>query len=121
MIDGDRSSDRWGRGNGWNDATQGTFPDTLTVDFAASAPVGRVDLYTIDSAAYLAKNRGIRDADVQLPVGDEWRTVAEIRGNTEGLVRRTFEPVTASALRVVVRSANDGAYSRIVELEAHPR
>ncbi|WP_433370739.1 glycosylhydrolase-like jelly roll fold domain-containing protein [Streptosporangium sp. CA-115845] len=120
-IDGDRSSDGWGQGNGWNDATQGTFPDTLTVDFAASAPIGRVDLYTIDSAAYPAKDWGIRDADVQLLIGGEWRTVAEIRGNTEGLVRRTFEPVTASALRVVVRSANDGAYSRIVELEAHPR
>ncbi len=120
-IDGDRGSDRWGQGNGWNDATSGTFPDTLTVDFAAPAPVGRVDLYTIDSAAYPAKDWGIRDADVQLLVGGDWRTVAEIRGNVEGLVRRSFDPVTASGLRVVVRAANDGAYSRITELEAYPR
>ncbi|MFJ8581747.1 glycosylhydrolase-like jelly roll fold domain-containing protein [Micromonospora sp. NPDC093277] len=120
-INGDRSSDRWAQGNGWNDATPGAFPDTLTVDFAAPAPVGRVDLYTIDSAVYPAKDWGIRDADVQLLISGEWRTVAEIRGNTEGLVRRTFEPVTASALRVVGRAANDGTYSRIIELEGYPR
>ena len=83
--------------------------------------MGRVDLYTLDSAAYPAKDWGIRDADVQLLIGGEWRTVAEIRGNTEGLVRRTFEPVMASALRVVVRAANDGAYSRIIELEGYPQ
>ncbi|GAA2111377.1 glycosylhydrolase-like jelly roll fold domain-containing protein [Actinomadura alba] len=119
-IDGDRGSDSWGQGNGWNDATQGAFPDTLTVDFAAPAPVGRVDLYTIDSATYPAKDWGIRDADVQLLTGGEWRTVAEIRGNTEGLMSRAFEPVTARAMRVVVRSANDGAFSRIIEVEGYP-
>ncbi|MDZ5441538.1 glycosyl hydrolase [Micromonospora sp. 4G57] len=120
-IDGDRSSQRWGQGNGWNDATQGAFPDTLTVDFTMGAPVGRVDLYTIDSSQFPASGWGVRDADVQALVGGQWRTVAQIRGNTDGLVRRTFDPVTATALRVIVRSANDNAYSRIVELEGYPQ
>jgi hypothetical protein len=120
-IDGDRSSDNWAQGNGWNDGTTGAFPDTLTVDFAAPAPVGRVDLYTIDSATYPAANWGLRDADVQVLVDGAWRTVGEVRGNTQGLVRLAFDPVTASAVRVIVRSSNDGTYSRVVELEAYPR
>jgi hypothetical protein len=120
-IDGDRSSETWGAGNGWNDNTGGAFPDWLAVAFDAPAPVGSVDLYTLDAGAFPAGRYGVRDADVQLRIDGEWRTVAEVRGNTAGTVTACFEPVEVTAVRVLVHGTNDGAFSRIVEVEARPR
>lgn len=33
---------------------------------------------------------------------------------------RSFDPVTASALRVVANDSNDHQYSRVIELEGYP-
>lgn len=120
-INGNRDSDDWANGNGWNDNTLGQFPDWLQVNLACTTPVGRVDLYTLDSAQYPASQWGLRDADIELLVDGAWRTVAEVRNNSAGMVRRTFTPVAANAIRVVVLAANDGAHSRVVELEAFAR
>jgi alpha-L-rhamnosidase len=62
---------------------------------------------------------GLRDFDVEALVGGDWRTVATVRGNTTGTVERSFTPVSASALRLVVRDSNDHKYSRVMELEAY--
>lgn len=126
---GDRDSSKWAAmgasENGWNDATTGVFPDWLRIDFTGPVVVGRVDLYTLDSAIFPAALWGIRDADIELLVDGSWQKMAEVRGNAvEGLLRRTFTPVVASAVRVVVMASNDQAFtggaSRVVELEAHP-
>lgn len=117
-VDGNRNSNDWGTLTGWNDGTSGVFPDTLDVRFEQPRTVGRVDLYTLDSARYPAARYGLRDWDVQVLAGGGWTTVAEVRGNTSGLVSSTFAPVRAEAIRVIARGAADG-YSRIVELEAY--
>jgi len=119
-IDGITDSELWDSGQGWNDGTLDAWPDTLTVTFDAPAPVGRVRVHTLGSAQYPAAEFGIRDADVQVRAGGEWRTVGELRGNDRGVVDVAFPAVEADAVRLAVL-AGRVSYSRVIELEALPR
>jgi hypothetical protein len=118
-VDGNRNSEDWDVRTGWNDATRATFPDTYGVKLPEPARVGRVELYSLDSTRFPAARNSLRDWDVQALVAGEWRTVAEVRGNTAGHVTSTFESVDAEAVQIVALASNDGAYSRIVELEVY--
>ena len=118
-VNGNRDSEAWGSGNGWNDGTRSQFPDWLRVSLPCPSSVGRVDLYTLDSSRFPAAGFGARDYDVQVLAGDRWDTVAEVRGNTSGRVSSTFAPVTTEAVRVLVHASNESTYSRIVELEIY--
>ncbi|MCO5997276.1 family 78 glycoside hydrolase catalytic domain [Actinoallomurus rhizosphaericola] len=118
--DGGTDSEVWLNGvGGWNDDTAGEFPDTLTATWNAPVTLGRVRVLTLDSAKSSAAKSGIRDFDLEVRTGDTWRTVATVSGNTAGTVERTFDPVQASALRVVVHDSNDHKYSRVIELEGY--
>jgi F5/8 type C domain len=118
-VDGNADSEDWDVRTGWNDATRSQFPDTYQVALAGPARVDRVELYTLDSARWPAARYGLRDWDVLMLAGGEWRAVAQVRGNTSGHVTTTFDAVTAEAVRIVALGSNDGAYSRIVELEVY--
>ncbi|HET6740516.1 MAG TPA: hypothetical protein VFH76_16335 [Kribbella sp.] len=118
-VDGDKDSEHWDTLTGWNDGTRAAFPDTYDVALSEPAAVGRVELYTLDSAKYPAKTNGLKDWDVQVRVGGAWQTVAQVRGNTAGHVTSTFAPVQADAVRILCLDGNDHTYSRIVELEAY--
>ncbi|MFC6018664.1 discoidin domain-containing protein [Plantactinospora solaniradicis] len=120
-VDGDRDSNHWASTTGWNDSTRGTFPDWLQVTFDRPQTVGRVDLYTLDSARYPATGYGLRDWDVQVSSGGgAWQTVGQVRGNLVGMVSTTFPPVSADAVRIVTLASNEGVtYSRVVELEIY--
>jgi alpha-L-rhamnosidase len=79
-----------------------------------------VRVLTLDSPKSPASKTGLRDFDVEALVDGGWRTVTAVRGNTTGTVERTFDPVRATALRVVVQDSNDHNYSRVIELEGYP-
>ncbi|MDX2974286.1 hypothetical protein PWY87_10275 [Kribbella solani] len=117
-VDGNADSAQWGA-SGWHDNTKGVFPDTYGVDFVQPATVGRVVLQTLDSARYPAAVMGIRDFDVQVRVGDQWKPVGQVRGNETGRVTVTFTPVAVDAVQLVIHDSNDHGYSRIVEIEAY--
>ncbi|TDD23561.1 discoidin domain-containing protein [Nonomuraea diastatica] len=118
VADGDTSSNGWAGGNGWNDATSRSWPDTIAVALGGPEQVSRVDLYTLDTERYPASRHGLRDWDVQAQVNGEWRTVAQVRGNTAGNVRSDFAPVTADAVRIVALASNGANdYTRIIEIE----
>jgi hypothetical protein len=119
-VDGITDSTLWDQGQGWNDGTPDAYPDTLSVAFDGTAPIGRVRVHTLDSAQYPAAQFGIADADVQVHTGGIWTTVGQIRGNTRGVNDLTFPAAQADAVRVVVSAARV-SYSRIIELEALPR
>ncbi len=119
-VDGDNDSEHWDTLTGWNDGTRAVWPDTYDVALAAPATIERVELYTLDSVKYPAATNGLRDWDVQVRAGgNDWRTVAEVRGNTLGHVTTTFAPVQADAVRILATAGNGNTYSRIVELEVY--
>src|SRR5215212_4620622 len=47
VINGDRSGANWENDGGWNDATLGSFPDWVEVDFAASYSISQVNVFTV--------------------------------------------------------------------------
>lgn len=115
-ADGNRNSDDWGVTTGWNDASSGVFPDWIAFALPQPETISKVDLYTLDSARYPAARYGLSAWDVQVRDGDRWRTVDEVRGNTAGLVRSTFDPVSTDAVRILCLANNNGDYSRIIEV-----
>ncbi|MGI5282101.1 discoidin domain-containing protein [Nonomuraea polychroma] len=118
VVDGDRSSNGWAGGNGWNDATARAWPDTVAISLGGPKQVSRVDLYTLDTERYRASRYGVRDWDVQAQVSGQWRTVAQVRGNIAGNVRSDFAPVTADAVRIIALASNGANdYTRIIEVE----
>ena len=117
----------WGNGGGWNDATGGTFPDWVQVNFSGPATIDRVVVYTLqdnygnpvepsDTLTFAAY--GVRDFYVQGLSGSNWIALgAPVAGNN--LVKRTvsFAAVTVSAIRITITNALN-SYSRITEVEA---
>lgn len=118
-VDGDRDSNNWSVSTGWNDATSRVFPDWYSATFARPETISRVVVYTLDSTRYPARSFGLRDWDVQVLDGAEWRTVASVRGNVTGTVTSTFAPVLTTSMRILSSASNDANYSRIVELEVY--
>lgn len=120
VADGDRSSNGWAGGNGWNDATGRVWPDTVDVALGEAKQVSRVDLYTLDTERYPASSVGLRDWDVQARVNGQWQTVAQVRGNVAGTVRSDFAAVTTDAIRISALASNgSNDYTRIIEVEAY--
>lgn len=117
-VDGNKNSEEWGA-SGTHDATAGVFPDTYGVILPAATRIGRVELYTLDSARYPAAKMGLRDFDIQVYTSTGWQMVAVVRGNVMGHVTATFAPVEADRVQVVTYDSNDHKYSRIVELEVY--
>lgn len=117
--DGDTDSAHWATFTGWNDATSRTWPDWVTYQLVEPAEIDRVVLHTLDSAAEPASRYGLSDWDVQVWQDGAWVTVAEVRGNRQGVVTSTFAAVTTKAVRILCWGNNNGDYSRIIEVEIY--
>jgi hypothetical protein len=127
-INGDRTGMNWGSGGGWNDATSGTFPDSLEIDFASTYSINQINVFSVqdnfqapveptDSMTF--SQYGLTSFVVQYWNGTTWATVpgGTIDGNT--LVKRavTFAPLSTQKIRILVNAAVD-IWSRIAEVEA---
>lgn len=118
---GNTDSSVWGSGGagGWNDSTSKTWPDWVVATWAQPVTVSKVDVYTLDSAKEPASTSGVRDYDLQVKTAaGDWQTVDEVRGNTAGKVRSTFDPVQTTAIRVLITDTNDHAFSRLIAVQA---
>lgn len=121
-----RSGANWGNGGGWNDATYGTRPDWVQINFNGIKTIDRVVVYTlqdnytnpIEPTDTLTFNTyGITDFTVQGWDGSAWVTLATVSGNN--LVKRTvsFAAYTTDRIRINITNGLDG-WSRITEIEA---
>jgi hypothetical protein len=119
----------WGAGGGWNDASGGTYPDALQINFNGTKSITEIDVFTVQdayntpsapTAAMTFSQHGITDFDVQYWSGSAWITVpgGSVSGNNLVWRKFTFAAVTTNAIRVNVRAALN-SYSRIVEVEAY--
>ncbi|WP_342451142.1 discoidin domain-containing protein [Piscinibacter koreensis] len=126
---GDRRGLNWMYGGGWNDGTQGSWPDVLQVNFNGSKNVTEIDVFTLQDAygnpqepteTMTFSQYGITDFEVQYWNGSAWATVpgGSVVGNDRVWRRFTFQAITTNSIRVVVTGALAG-YSRIAEIEAY--
>ena len=119
VIDGITSSDGWGAGQGWSDATAGVFPDVLTIDFGKMRYIEKVVIHTLDSAGMPAANFGIRDFTLTSFYRSTSRELASIAGNTEGVITSLFASTKAERLQISIDDSNDGQHARIIEVEVY--
>jgi hypothetical protein len=126
VIDNKRSGAGWGAGGGWNDATPGTFPDWIQINFSGVQAVDHVVVYSVqdnylnpveptDSMKFTL--RGITSFQVQGFDGTNWVTLATVNGND--LVKRTvsFAPYRTDRIRINILGAL-ATWSRVTEVEA---
>ena len=129
VINGDRKGLSWGSGGGWQDGTDGAWPDWLEVQFSGPRTIEEIDVFTVQDS-YTAPSEptigmtftkyGLQDFDVEYWTGNAWEAVAggTVLNNTRVWRQFVFSPVTTSRIRVFVSRAL-GAKSRIVEVEAY--
>jgi hypothetical protein len=125
---GDRKGLNWGAGGGWNDATPGTYPDWLQINFSGNKMIDEIDLFTVQdnfsspsepTLASTFTQYGITHFDVQYWNGSAWVTIpgGSITGNSNIWKQVTFAAVSTDRIRVQVNNSLAG-FSRIVEVEA---
>jgi YD repeat-containing protein len=129
INNGDRKGLNWGNGGGWNDATSGSYPDWVQIDFAGSKAIREIDVFTLQNnftnpieptLTTTFSQYGITAFDVQYWNGSGWVTVpgGSITGNNKVWRQFTFSDITTSKIRVLVNSALS-SHSRITEVEAY--
>jgi glucose/arabinose dehydrogenase len=125
VNDGERTGGPWGGGYLWNDATAGTYPDWVRVDFSGMRAIDRIVVFlyqgTKDNAMEPFDNsfRGCAPSafTVEGWTGSAWAVLGTASGNV--LAKRTFNFSTfvTNSIRVNVTAADCG-YSNIAEIEA---
>jgi len=126
VNNGDRKGTGWGNGGGWNDATNGIYPDDVQIDFNSTKTIDRVVVYTLqDNYANPVEPTdtqtfslyGVTAFTVEGWNGTGWTVLGSVSNNN--LVKRTvtFAAYTTDVIRIKL-SAALGLYSRIVEVEA---
>ena len=127
-INGDRQGRNWGGGGGWNDATAGSFPDWLQVEFAGAKTINEVRIFSVQdnytapvepTPTQTFSRYGLTSFTVYYWEGAQWRPVpgGAVSGNQNVWRSVTFPAVTTARILVVVDGAVD-SYSRIAEVEA---
>ena len=74
VINGDRKGLSWGSGGGWQDGTDGVWPDSVEVQFSEPRTIEEIDVFTVQDA-YTAPSEpttgmtftkyGLQDFDVE--------------------------------------------------------
>jgi subtilisin family serine protease len=129
VINGDRKGLNWGSGGGWQDGTDGVWPDSVEVQFSEARTIEEIDVFTVQDS-YAAPTEptpgmtftkyGLQDFDVEYWTGSAWEAVpgGNVLNNTRVWRQFNFAPVTTTRVRVVVSRAL-ASRSRIVEIEAY--
>lgn len=123
VIDGKRTVGAWRDffPTTWMAAPGEKLPQWVEVQFDAPRKLNSITVYTIAFASWTPQDSGIRDWDVQVWDGKDWKTVDSVTGNTKvSKTSRLKEPVTTEKIRVLVKGTNDaeGAVG-IMEIEAY--
>ena len=129
VNNGERRGVNWGRGGGWNDASQNRYPDWVQVDFAGLRSVTGIAVFTLQddytvpvepTPSQTFSKYGVTAFDRQYWDGNRWVTVpgGSITGNNRIWRSITFPAINTDRIRVLINQALAG-YSRIVEIEAY--
>ena len=136
VINGNRTLEGWGRGNGWRAPTPTWHPnwwgEWVEVDFPGPRTIDTVLVFTFPRLVGGRSWRGARDFQVQYrDMAGTWTTLADILGNEADCVVSRTAPVEAAAIRVWItrnhcpeESGNEAGFTpadegpRLVEIEA---
>ncbi|MBF0431005.1 MAG: T9SS type A sorting domain-containing protein [Fibrobacteria bacterium] len=130
-INGDRSGYGWGtnmNGGGWEDATDGSFPDWIRIDFGGTQLINEIDVFTIQdnpsapvepTADLTFSKWGITDFTLQYLKDSVWADIPNglVQSNNKVWYKLAFEPLVTTAIRLQINNSLN-TRSNIAELEA---
>lgn len=96
----------------WCEPPEGAdhWPDWFEVRLPRPVPLARVRT----ALDYGAWERTLRDYDLQVFAGDQWKTVGEVRANFyQNVIEHHFEPVTTDRLRLLITMVNSCLFEKI--------
>ena len=129
VNNGDRKGSNWGNGGGWNDGSNGVYPDWVQVDFNSTKSIAEIDVFTVQdnysapqepTGTQTFTSYGITDFEVQYWDGANWTAVpgGSVSGNNKVWRKFSFTAVSTTRIRVLVTNALS-SFSRITEIEAY--
>ncbi|MCX7933928.1 MAG: discoidin domain-containing protein, partial [Planctomycetota bacterium] len=102
-----------GRIQAWLEPESGKdkFPDWFEVRLPQPAAISRVRL----AHDYGAWERPLRDFEIQVFVGETWKTVSQVKGNTNynSLTAHDFPAVETDRVRVLIHAVNAACFDQI--------
>ncbi|MCL5096028.1 MAG: glycoside hydrolase family 20 zincin-like fold domain-containing protein [Candidatus Omnitrophica bacterium] len=127
VLTSDPRGHEWGDDGGWNDATPGQFPDTISIQFKEPRQVQRISVYTLadnwialdkvdDSTPATQFGVTDMDLDIQSPDGT-WTTFKQLRNNKKALLPLPDIQRQVSGIRLTVLGSADGHFSRIIHID----
>ena len=108
IINGNRTLREWGEGNGWQDDTEGWYPDWLVVSLPQPTWIDTVVVHTFPEHVRGRNKFGLRDYQLHLKIAGRWVTQDEVRGNIAGQIIHSFPACRTEALRIWVMGSNTG-------------
>jgi hypothetical protein len=128
VINGERAGRVWGSNGGWNDATNGAFPDWVQINLASPVPVDEINLFGVQdnyqspvepTETMTSTKYGLVSFQIQYWNGSNWMTVpnGSISSNNRVWRKITFPAINTDKIRVSINSTMD-QWSRITEVEA---
>ncbi|MGJ8641605.1 MAG: FAD-dependent oxidoreductase [Opitutaceae bacterium] len=117
--------------NMWASDPEAQLPQSLTLDFTQPTEVNAVYL-TFDTDLNDKKHvtwefktddrlppQVVRDYKLQVLVGDDWKTVAEVENNYQRRQIHRFDAIKTAQVRVVVSATNGDPSARLYEVRAY--
>lgn len=134
-INGDRKGLHWGSdpatGSGWHDATNGTWPDWIQVDFAGTKVIDELNVISVQDDPNNPVEPTLSTTFTQYGAsafkayywnGTTWVLIPGINvtGNNNVWRQFTFAPITTTSIKLEISASPNQtlAHSRVVELEA---
>jgi len=137
VVNGNRRGDNWLHDGGWRShTTDFSSPEILAIALGPHT-LDEIDVFTVQDGSYpcgslkdpsltdwfnaypcVGYGAGITDFDVLVrePLTQQWTTVKSVNGNGRVWTRVVFPPMSADAVRIVVRNGLLSA-ARIVQVE----
>jgi hypothetical protein len=111
---------------GWISDPRQPLPQWLALSWPQARTVGRVELVFDTNLgnglpSRLIEKETVKAYRLEAKVGDGWRTLVEVTDNALRLRKHTFEPVTTTALRLVVTETGGDRSARVYEMRAYER
>lgn len=121
-IDGKRLINNWREffPTTWMAAPGAALPQWLEITFAGPKTITSVAVYTIAFASWTPAESGVRDWDVQVWDGKDWKTVDRVTGNAKvSKVSRLQPAMKTDRIRILVKATNDAEGTvGLMEVEA---
>ncbi|MEK7399832.1 MAG: hypothetical protein AAB116_23060 [Candidatus Poribacteria bacterium] len=132
LINGNRSSDDWAEGEGWECeysyrqnftvrtryGSESSSIADIIIEFPQETQISRIVVYTVDNAEYRSSSYGVSDLGVRYPVGrDAWapfelegyrgKYPGRIQNNKDGTINFRFKPTKTKAVKLFICDTKD--------------